>query len=109
MKIFDWFKPSNKKNVVIPSENVGPLRGAELIRAFSTEDEPKCKDFPKEKFKVYWEIFVDAIPGGYGAVVRFNAFDNSFQKEHQLTSQDLMSLRKNVSMLILETMDNNKR
>ena len=107
--MFDWFKPKNKKNVVIPSENVGPLRGAELIRAFSTEDEPKVKDFPKEQYKCYWEIFIDAIPGGYGAIVKFNAFDNSFRKEHQISTQGLQELRQEVTKLILQTMEANRK
>lgn len=108
MKILDWFKPQNKKNVVLPSENVGPLQGAELIRAFSTDDEPKCKDFPKEKFRVYWEIFVDAIPGGYGALVKFYKFEGGFLSEHRISKKTVPELRKEVTAVILRTMESNK-
>lgn len=109
MKLFDWFKPENKKNVVLPTDVPGALRGAELIKAFTTDDEPKCRDFPKEKFTVYWEIFVDAIPGGYGAIVNFNSFDNTFRKTHQIQKKTIADLRQEVSKLILQTMASHKR
>ena len=104
MKIFDWFKPKDKRNVVVPSHEMGPLRGAELIRAFSTEDEPKVREFPKEAYKVYWEIFIDAIPGGYGALVRFYSFNSGIVSEHVVKDNNLMGVRKEVTALILETM-----
>lgn len=108
MKFLDFFKPKDKRNVVVPSSNVGPLRGVELIRAFSTEDEPKVKDFPKEKYKVYWEIDVNAIPGGYGAVVKFYSFKDGFLAEHQIAKQNVQELRQAVTKLILSTMESNK-
>lgn len=107
--MFDWFKRKEKKTIVIPSKEHGPLRGAELIRAFSTEDEPKVKDFPKEKYKCYWEIQVDSAPGGYKAVVKFCAFDNSFKKEFAYTTEDVPSLRKQVTKKILEVMSENRK
>lgn len=109
MKILDWFKPKDKRNVVIPSSEVGPLRGAALIRTFSTEDEPKVRDFPKEKYNVYWEIFIDAVPGGYGALVRFYSYQNGILSEHRFIEADLMDLRKNVSNTILTTMEKNRK
>lgn len=108
MKILDWFRPKNPKNVVLPSGNVGPIQGLDLIRAFSTEDEPKCKDFPKEKYSVYWEIFVDAIPGGYSALVRFYKFSGGLHSEHQVAAQTVPELRNEVTALILSTMELNK-
>lgn len=106
--ITDWFKPKDKRNVVIPATETGPLRGVELICAFTTEDEPKVKDFPKEKYKVYWEIYVDAIPGGYGALVRFYSFKDGFVQEHQIARQGVSELREEVSKLILRVMEDNK-
>lgn len=108
MNILDWLKPKNKKNVVLPSGEVGPLRGLDLIRAFSTEDEPKCKDFPKEKYTVYWEIFVDAVPGGYSALVRFYKYSGGLLSEHNFATQSVPELRKEVTKLILDTMEHNK-
>ena len=107
--MFDWFKPKKKKTVVIPTTDIGPLRGAELIRAFSTDDEPKVKDFPKEKYKCYWEIHVDAIQGGYKAIVKFRAFDNSFHKEFIFTAMDVPSLRKEVTKKVLQVMAENRK
>lgn len=109
MKILEWFKPKDKRNVVIPSLLRGPLQGADLIRAFSTEDEPKVKDFPKEKYKVYWEIFIDAIPGGYSALVRFYTFEGTQVKEEKFMTQSVTELRQEVTKLILSTMERNKR
>ena len=108
MKFFDWFKPKNKKNIVLPSEALGPLQGAELIKAFSTEDEPKCKDFPKEKYSVYWEMFVEAVPGGYGCLLRFYKYKGGLLKEHQLFNQNINELRQEVSKLIRSTMESNR-
>lgn len=109
MNVLDWFKPKNKKSYAIPSADVAPLRGVDLVRAFSTEDEPKCKDFPREKYSVYWEIFVEAVPGGYAALLRFYSYDKGIKQEHTFTKQSLSDLRQEVTNKILEVMDKNKR
>ncbi len=109
MSIFEWFKPKNKRNVVVPTPAMGQFQGIELIQKFSTEDEPKLKDFPKEKYKVYWETFLSPIPGGYNAVVRFYSFDGGFLKETSLSATSVEELRFDVSALILDTMSKNKR
>jgi hypothetical protein len=110
MNIIKWFTPKDKRNVVIPQTNVGPMQGADLIRAFSTVDEPKVKDFPKESYKVYWEIFIEAIPGGYGALVRFYEFSTGqVHREKIFQAQSVLELRAQVSQFILSTMEQNKR
>jgi hypothetical protein len=108
MNIMSWFKPKNKHNVVIPSTAVGPLRGVELIRAFSTEDEPKAADFPKMKYSAYWETFIDAIPGGYAAVVRFYSYKTGPLFEQTFNCQSVSELRQEVTKLILKTMEEKK-
>jgi len=108
MKILDWFKPKDKRNVVLPSAR-GALSGVELIRAFSVGDEPKVKNFPKDQYKVFWEIVVKSIPGGYSAAVRFYPFEKGVLSEHQLNDSSLENLRRDVSALIRKTMDQNKR
>lgn len=110
MNIKDWFKPSNKKNIVVPSENVGPLQGVALIQAFSTEDEPKLADFPKEKYKIYWETYIDAIPGGYAALVRFyERGTGKIVSEYTFSKQSVRELREAVTNVILHIMGDNKR
>lgn len=110
MNILSWFTPKNKKNIVIPSGDLGPLRGLELVTAFSTPDEPKAKDFPKDKFTLYWETFLDAIPGGYGALVRFYKLeDGSIFSEHVISKQSLGDLRAEVTKVIMSTMTNNRK
>ena len=111
MNILDWFKPKNKRNVVIPTLDKGQLQGVELIKAFSTEDEPKVVDYPKSQYKLYWETFIDAIPGGYGALLRFYVFGGSgaVYKEHKFQAPTVAELRKLVSQMILDTMEQNKR
>jgi hypothetical protein len=109
MSLFDWFKPKNKRNVVVPTPAMGQLQGVELIQKFSTEDEPKLKDFPKEKYKVYWETFLNPIPGGYSALVRFYSFDGGFLLEKTLSAINVDELRFDVSAFILDTMSKNKR
>lgn len=110
MKLFNWFgSKQNKHNVVIPSGPTGPLRGTDLIIAFSTEDEPKVKDFPREKYKVYWEIHIDAVVGGYAALVRFYPFAEGEIEEHRVSAQSVGDLRAQVTKIILETMEQNKR
>jgi hypothetical protein len=107
--MFEWFKPKNKKNVVIPSPAVGPLRGQKLLDAFTTEDEPKVRDFPKEKYDVYWETFIDAVPGGYEALVRFYSFKAGVLFEKTITTMTVGELKKEVNQLILATMAENKK
>ena len=64
MSIFSWFKPKNKHNVVLPTTNKNELlHGLELIKAFTTDTEPKCADFPRGKYHVYWETFLNTVPG----------------------------------------------
>ena len=107
--MFDWFKPKNKRNIVLPTESLGPVQGVELIRTFSTDDEPKVKDFPKEKYKVYWEIFLDAVPGGYEAIVKFYPFAGGAPTEHRLVMQSILELRQATTSLILSTMEKNRK
>lgn len=107
--MFNWFKPKNKHTVVLPSKAMGPLQGVELIRAFSTSDEPKVKDFPKEQYTVYWETFLDSVPGGYQAVVKFYPFTGGKSTEHRLTHTSIEELRQEVTMLILSTMENARK
>lgn len=110
MKLFDWFKPKDKHNVVVPSENVGPLQGVELIVAFSNDSEPKVVDFPKDKYKAYWETYIDAIPGGYAALVRFYSFSTGqIIKEFKVAKQSVTELKMAVNNAILSTMEENKR
>lgn len=107
--MFDWFKPKNKRNIVLPPESVGPIQGVELIRAFSTPDEPQVKDFPKERYSVYWETLLDAVPGGYQALVKFYPFAGGKPVEHRLTHTSVPELRKAVTAVILSTMENARK
>lgn len=111
MKILDWFKPQNKKNVVLPSIEPGKqLEGVELILAFTTEDEPKCAEYPKKYYKVYWETFVEAIPNGYGALVRIYSFDGgSLVMEKRFVFPSVLELKNAVNSFIRTTLEQNKR
>lgn len=104
-----WFKPKNKKNIVVPSAALGLMQGVELIQAFSTDDEPKLNDFKKEQYKVYWETFVNPVVGGYAALVRFYSYEAGLLSEHTIAKQNVQELRKEVTALILEIMSRNKR
>jgi hypothetical protein len=111
MNLFKWFTPKNKKNVVIPVDTkVGKYEGIELIKKFTTEDEPKVVDFPKKDYLIYWETLVSPISGGYGALVRFYSFeDGRLIIEHQLSKITVEELKADVNKLILSTMNQNKR
>jgi hypothetical protein len=107
--MFDWFKPKNKKNVVVPSKEVGPVQGIELIKQFTTEDEPKLANYPKEEYNVYWETYLDAVPGGYKAVVRFYPYNGEAATEYVLTSNTVLTLKQEVNKLILNTLEQSKK
>ena len=107
--MFDWFKPKNKKNVVLPNKELGQLQGVELIQAFSTDDEPKLCNFPKTKYNAYWEILLAPVPGGYQSVVRFYKYNTGLAKELTFTNESLNGLRKEVSDAIQQHMDIYKR
>lgn len=110
MGFFDWFKPKNKSNVVLPTRNSTELlHGLELIKAFTTETEPKVADYPKTKYKVYWETVLDTISGGYSATIRFYPFDGGAPKEIKLMEKDINGLKVEVNKLIHSTMLQNKR
>ena len=111
MKLFNWFKPKNKHNVVLPEfDNTKLLHGLELVKAFTTATEPKVKDFPRTEYKVYWETLLDTIDGGYQAVVRFYPFDNTakFEEQH-FTNANLQALKDDVNRAIHMTMAKNAR
>ena len=110
MALFDWFTFKNKKNNVIPLVT-GPVTGVALILAFTTKTEPKLIDFPKEKYKCYWETLIDTVSGGYGAIVRFYEFGGTgvMVSEHRIARQSVQELKKEVDLLILDTMAKNKR
>lgn len=107
--MFDWFKPKNKKNIVLPSEKVGPMQGVELVQAFSTSDEPKLAEYPREQYSVYWETLLDAVPGGYAAKIRFYSYTSGLLNEAIIGKQSVLELREAVSQVIRETMSQYKR
>ena len=43
----------------------------DAVQQFTTDDEPKIKDYPKGMYYAYWEILIGEVPGGWTAVVRF--------------------------------------
>jgi hypothetical protein len=111
MKFFTWFTPKNKKNVVVPVNNfTEQLHGIDLIKAFSTHDEPKVADFPRNKYKLYWETCIETLHGGYSAVVRFYTFDsNKLYSETTIAKITVEELKAAVNSLIFDTMNQNKR
>lgn len=110
MGFFTWFKPKNKSNVVLPTSNSKELlHGLELVKAFTTVNEPKVADYPKTKYKVYWETVLDTVPGGYSAIVRFYSFDGGAPKEVKFTEKEVTSLKDNVNKVIHTVMNQNKR
>jgi hypothetical protein len=107
--IFDWFKPKNKKNVVVPMKGTALLSGMELIKSFTTESEPKVVDFPKEKYSVFWEIILETTEAGYIAVVRFYDYFGKVIKETKYGAITVEELKESVNKDILATMAQNKR
>lgn len=107
--MFEWFKPKNKKNIVLPNKELGQLQGVELIQKFSTDDEPKLCDFPKTKYNAYWEIVLQPVMGGYQALVRFYKYNTGLAKEITFTNESLPGLRKEVSDCITTHMEVYKR
>ena len=110
MSLFDWFKPKNKHNVVLPTSNSKELlHGLDLVKAFTTTTEPKVSDYPKSKYTVYWETLLDTVPGGYSAVVRFYPFDGGSVKEYKIVEKDVNTLKEEVNNKIYTIMNQNKR
>ena len=111
MGFWDWFKPSNKHNVVLPSEDSSKLlHGFDLIKAFTTVDEPKVVDYPYTKYKVHWEIFIECKNGGYEAIVRFYDNEtNTIRDETLVIKPTVEALKNEVNQIILDTMKQYKR
>lgn len=112
MNVLSWFKPKNKHNIVIPAVYDGKqLHGFELVKAFTTEVEPKIKDYPKSQYKVYWETQIESVPGGgYCALVRFYSFDSGkVVKEQTFVFPDIPQLKEVVDNFIRSTLADNKR
>jgi len=102
--MFNWFKPKNKNTVVIPVKGSKGLSGMELIKAFTTVDEPKLVDFPKDKYTVYWEINVDSVDAGYTALVRFYDYFGKTVKEQSFGAITVDELKAAVNKEIVSTM-----
>lgn len=87
------------------------LHGLEVIKAFSTGDEPKLVDYPRGKYCGQWETVLGEVPGGYTAVVRFYGYAGyeDRNKEFILTSPTIRALRPAVHTLIRDTMQTFKR
>ena len=88
-----------------------PLQGLQVIRVFSTDDEPKVVDYPKGKYQAYWETVVGEVPGGYTAVVRFYGYRGSehIGEEHIFTEPEVRRLRPKVHELIRTKMETFRR
>lgn len=108
--MFEWFKPKNRRNVVVPTEIKDQLYGLELIKKFTTPEEPKVKDYPRTEYSVYWEIVLESIPGGYSATLSFYSYETS-KLMYQKTFNDISveSLKDQVNKTILSVMKENKR
>lgn len=106
----------------IPSDlTAGLVHGLELVKQFTTVDEPKLKDFPSDKYKLYWEILLNTVIDGYTAMVRFYSYTYGAGpggpeevpggKTHDvlLAATDIPSLKEQVNKVILATMAANKK
>lgn len=93
-------------------QELDPLRFAHynLVRQFTTPDEPKVSDYPKGKYYAYWEILVDEIPGGYSALVRFYRIgEPGLLYEKQIINPYLTEVKRQVNELIRTQMETYKR
>jgi hypothetical protein len=86
------------------------LRGIEVIKHFTTDDEPKVVDYPRGKYKVYWEIVVGEVPGGYVAQIRFYTYDTGAVLEQmQYVEPKVHLLKPKVNKHIINTMAKYRR
>jgi len=90
---------------------IRPITGLEVIKAFTTTDEPKLVDYPKGQYQAYWETVLGEVPGGFTAVVRFYGYRGSehLNSEHIFTAPNIGALRPVVHQLIREKMETFKR
>ena len=109
MSFWDWFKPKNKSTVVLPTaDNSKLLHGLELLKAFTTETEPKVADYPLSKYTAHWEILLNTIDGGYQALVRFYT-KTGIAKEIEFKALTVTELKDAVNSEIRKTMLQYKR
>jgi hypothetical protein len=86
------------------------LTGMALIQQFTTEDEPKVLDFPRGKYKVYWEIFVNEIPGGYTSEVRFYTYETgAVLEKYAFTEPKVHMMKPKVNECIRTVMNKYRR
>ena len=97
----------------LPALNLPSTTGLDIVRNFTTDDEPKVVDYPKGKYFAYWEIVVGEVPGGYSAVVRFYpsvaAPMLTGQLEYTFVEPRLNDLKPQVNSLIRTRMEDFKR
>lgn len=109
MAFWNWFKPKNKTNVVLPTEdNTKLLHGLDLVKAFTTDTEPKVADYHKSQYAAYWETVLETIDGGYRATVRFYS-TNGLAKEVEFKAANVPELKDAVNSEIRKTMLQYKR
>jgi hypothetical protein len=76
-----------------------------LVEEFTTDDEPKLVDYPRGKYKVYWEILIGEVPGGTAAQVRFYAYAcGTLLEQKNFIEPSLEDLKPQVNALIRATM-----
>lgn len=81
-----------------------------LVQEFTTDDEPKVVDYPRGRYKVYWEILIGEIPGGVSAHVRFYTYEcGTVLEQKTLTEPTLSVLKPRVNELIRTTMTKYRR
>lgn len=95
MNFFSWFKKEKEVE-----------KHVNLVESFSTEDEPKVVDFPKEKYSVYWEIYLGEYAQDFIARVRFYKFaGGGFVSEEVSIKPTIKELKKEVNKIILDKME----
>jgi len=111
MELFKkYFGTPPAPTLVAPVEEPENLTGFEVTKHFTTDDEPKVRDYPRGRYKVYWEIVVGEVPGGYVAQIRFYTFDSGTVLESkQFIEPKLHLLKPKVNELIISTMAKYRR
>lgn len=70
---------------------------------------PQVKDYPRDKYKAYWETFYEVNNNRHEAKVRFCDFKGNVLSSSSLTSGSKEALFEKVHALIKAKMDNFKR
>lgn len=104
-----WFKQKKIESDLSVKESSQMTFTQEESASIKDTSMPLVHDYPKSKYKVYWEVINGFSPKeGYSAKLRLNSYQGGIVEESVLTNRSSTDLKKQLAVAIKQKMEKHK-